>query len=683
MADLADLEIAIRSNAKQASDELDKLTASSAKAEKSASSLSNSTKMAKSSVDGLGKSAASAASGLSGKLDPAIVKTANSTKLAAASTNNLLFQFQDISMMLASGQSPFMLAMQQGTQVSGIFHQLKTSGASIGPAILGAFRSLISPMSLFTVGAIAATAAIGQWAIKAISAKDDAENLADSLDRLRDASSDLDAAYENSQKRVADLAEEYGNYAVVLENVYQSQLRMETRETIEGFKAASNEIANLFGSLEGSTEIYMPQKYGGSQIIDHFEASTRELEKALGLSADEADRLGQMLKDIGKASSIDEQVAKVAELQSYLSANEDAIDTSTDSAKLFISAVNDAAEDAAALSRLGYGNEEIQESIKSGRILSGLFDAILAKASEVSTRTSSLGPSVAGGRGNILPPSSFDDMSIRDMSPRMQLAYQERQAARKRAEEIAKIEAQVAASAASSRSSSGAASSAARERDKFQADLDRLTSSLMTREEVMREAYDREKALLNDNRALEIMGAEDHAQALLSVEERYQKAREQLKMAERDTQLNTTKDIFEGMNDLLQTFGKKGMRIAKAFSVGRAIINTYQGVTKALAEYAPPWSFIQAGAVLAKGMAAVRAIKGVSDTGGGGASTSSGGGGGGTSQFGSQQNGQSFNIDINLENVPDMISGDGFRRIISGIQEHINSGVNFNIGQAT
>jgi hypothetical protein len=47
----------------------------------------------------------------------------------------------------------------------------------------------------------------------------------------------------------------------------------------------------------------------------------------------------------------------------------------------------------------------------------------------------------------------------------------------------------------------------------------------------------------------------------------------------------------------------------KAFAIAEAIINTYQGATKALATYPPPFNFIAAAAVVAGGLAQVATIR--------------------------------------------------------------------------
>lgn len=76
-------------------------------------------------------------------------------------TGNLAAQFQDIAVQLQGGQSPFTVALQQGTQVAAVLGPMGAAGAaaSLGEALL----SLISPMSLITIGTIAAGGAIVQW----------------------------------------------------------------------------------------------------------------------------------------------------------------------------------------------------------------------------------------------------------------------------------------------------------------------------------------------------------------------------------------------------------------------------------------------------------------------------------------------------------------------------------------
>ena len=76
----------------------------------------------------------------------------------------------------------------------------------------------------------------------------------------------------------------------------------------------------------------------------------------------------------------------------------------------------------------------------------------------------------------------------------------------------------------------------------------------------------------------------------------------------------------------LGELSKKNAKAQKAFAISQAVINTYLGVTKALATLPPPASFITAAATLAAGLANVVKIKGTDETGSGGGGSISGGG---------------------------------------------------------
>jgi hypothetical protein len=103
----------------------------------------------------------------------------------SAQTGNIAAQFQDIGVQLAGGQSPFLIALQQGTQLNGVFTSMGANIRSVGPLLLTAFQSLISPISLVTIGVIAGGGALFQWASGAMKAKDESEALKAETERLK------------------------------------------------------------------------------------------------------------------------------------------------------------------------------------------------------------------------------------------------------------------------------------------------------------------------------------------------------------------------------------------------------------------------------------------------------------------------------------------------------------------
>lgn len=72
------------------------------------------------------------------------------TKLAAHEMTNLTYQMNDMAMMLMSGQSPYMVMLQQGAQVSQIMGPRGLG--QIIPAVGAALVGLINPTTLLLAG---------------------------------------------------------------------------------------------------------------------------------------------------------------------------------------------------------------------------------------------------------------------------------------------------------------------------------------------------------------------------------------------------------------------------------------------------------------------------------------------------------------------------------------------------
>lgn len=125
---------------------LDKMTAGARQADAAIASLGSR------SAGGMGKVAQAADLAAA-----ANQRLAASTKGASISTANLAAQFQDIAVTSAMGMSPLQIALQQGTQISAAFGDKGAAGAL--QAMGAAFMSVISPVSLATIGFVALAAA--------------------------------------------------------------------------------------------------------------------------------------------------------------------------------------------------------------------------------------------------------------------------------------------------------------------------------------------------------------------------------------------------------------------------------------------------------------------------------------------------------------------------------------------
>lgn len=118
-------------------------------------------------------------------------------------TANIAAQFQDIGVTAAMGMNPLQIALQQGTQLSLVLEQMKGTGQSTGRALLGAFTAIISPISLVTIGLVAAGAAAAQYFF---STSEKAKKLDDVLSEHAKAVSELRKAYGIA----GDAAEDFG-----------------------------------------------------------------------------------------------------------------------------------------------------------------------------------------------------------------------------------------------------------------------------------------------------------------------------------------------------------------------------------------------------------------------------------------------------------------------------------------
>ncbi|MCI9864877.1 phage tail length tape measure family protein [Rhizobium skierniewicense] len=74
-------------------------------------------------------------------------------------TANIAAQFQDIGVTAAMGMSPLQIALQQGTQLSSVIGSMQNPVRGLAAA----FMSVVSPVSLVTIGVVAAGAAAIQY----------------------------------------------------------------------------------------------------------------------------------------------------------------------------------------------------------------------------------------------------------------------------------------------------------------------------------------------------------------------------------------------------------------------------------------------------------------------------------------------------------------------------------------
>ena len=225
------------------------------------------------------------------------VKLGRSTTMAAGATGNLVAQFNDIGIMLAAGQNPLQLAIQQGTQITQVIGPMGAAGAA--KALGAAFVGMLSPLNLIVAGAIAAGAAMVNWLTssnaEAITLQERIDDLSAAVAAYRDASALAAASTDDLVARFGGAAGKAGEVATIL----QSWARVDAVRALDG---AVGDITQTFGGLSDSLKVTT----GG--IVQEIDATFFELREQLQLTDLQAATVVDSLRDLAEAPTVGAQV---------------------------------------------------------------------------------------------------------------------------------------------------------------------------------------------------------------------------------------------------------------------------------------------------------------------------------------------------------------------------------------
>lgn len=167
--------------------------------------------------------------------------------------------------------------------------------------------------------------------------------------------------------------------------------------------------------------------------------------------------------------------------------------------------------------------------------------------------------------------------------------------------------------------------------------VEALTVSLMTEEERLFNSYANRQLIVEEALDSDLITQQRHQELLLELAAQFEADQTKLvqkgytdrqRFAEMSTTSQTKHVVGQAIEITRGVTGesKKLFKINQLAGIVNATINTYEGVTKALAAYPPPYNFGMAALVLSAGLAQVSAIKSASFGGGGGGGGSLAGG---------------------------------------------------------
>ncbi|WRH61573.1 MAG: hypothetical protein RSE12_14500 [Fuscovulum sp.] len=153
--------------------------------------------------------------------------------------------------------------------------------------------------------------------------------------------------------------------------------------------------------------------------------------------------------------------------------------------------------------------------------------------------------------------------------------------------------------------------------NQYAAQLEALTTSLQSERDVVDAWYEEGQTILQDRRAMEILGTTAHQDAMLQLETEYQQRLLEIDQEVGNSRLALAEGIFGGLADFASAAGARGEKAARAFGAAEALINVYRAQAQVLAD--PKLSFFQKlPAMLAVGAAGMRVVSAIRSGGGGG-----------------------------------------------------------------
>ena len=211
-----------------------------------------------------------------------------SSQTAAAYAGQLTFQLNDIGMMMAMGQSPFMLMVQQGPQVTQVFDQMRRSGMAIGPAIAGAFTSMLNPVSLATMAVIGIGAAAVQWFSQA---EQKSKTLSDAIGELGSNVGSYESAVQRALTPMWQLRKEWGDQAEAVRALYNAQLELSKLQALKSMQDALKSVKTEFEGLTDQLtafDVLRSQQAAGDDITFAMRRGLKELREEFGLTEEQA-----------------------------------------------------------------------------------------------------------------------------------------------------------------------------------------------------------------------------------------------------------------------------------------------------------------------------------------------------------------------------------------------------------
>lgn len=237
---------------------------------------------------------------------------------------NLAAQINDIGVTAAGGMQPWLIALQQGTQLNQAF--AGQSSRNILAQMGGALRSVLSVQSLVVLGLVGGAAAAIQWGMSLLKSADDTDKAKKELEQFDKALDRANTALDEMKRLAEDLSsagltkigEKYGEVTAAVLAMVEAQERL---ARVDATRAVSDSISEIDTKIGSSFGQWVRRMQSSVELPEEF-LRTREiierLQTDLRLTENDAKTLGQAFREAFSAKTPEEQLAALERVRTYL-----------------------------------------------------------------------------------------------------------------------------------------------------------------------------------------------------------------------------------------------------------------------------------------------------------------------------------------------------------------------------
>lgn len=327
---------------------------------------------------------------------------------------NISAQMTDVAVMLNNpSASPFQIALFQGTQLSAVLNQIAAKGGGgVLSALKAGFTQMLNPISLITIAAIAAGAALFN-AFR--NAQPETKSFADALKDTESALAAAKTAAALARGSLKALGEEYGDTAGDVRGLAEALAATQIAK-------ATRELRTLRETIyeDATGEEWWRTMFTFGNNTSDAAKEVGAIRRELGLTAKEAAKLRQNLIDALKTTDAREGVRLYEQIREQLILSAGGVGKMSDEMLSFVERIAKAEATSRQLAALDISSPAGRAADEARRFADNLGEALVI--------SETLGRNIvkAGVKDGSIPPWAMGDLPQTDADKAWQSILEER-----------------------------------------------------------------------------------------------------------------------------------------------------------------------------------------------------------------------------------------------------------------